>query len=211
MDPMTIMALTQAGVGLSQMVGGLLTKVPDRPQYQPNQATQEMVNTSRTEANSSLVPGQAQMQDSIRATTANAVNNVQRNSTNSADILAAASAAQMGENRSMGQLYQQSLSYKDRARARHMQALSSMSQAQDQAWQINKQQPYTDAVATKSALFGAGMQTTMDAAGGLGAILQSKPTSYQQQSSTSGVGQNSGFGSGLGLPTGNGSEYSNYV
>ena len=205
MDPVTLMTLIQGGVGLSQMLGGALTNAPERPTYKPTQALSEIVNTTRTEANSAIVPGQAQMQDAIRTSTANTINNVQRNSTNSADILAAASAAQMGENRSLSQLYQQNLNYKDRARARHMQALSSLSQAQNQAWQYNQQQPYENSMAAKSALFSSGMQTTGDALGGLGAILQANKQMQKPE------GSKPSLGSIYDMPMGNGSLYSNIV
>ena len=201
-----ILAGAQGIYGLSQLLGGATMNTPDRPTYQPNQATQEMVNATRTEANSAIVPGQMQMQDALRANTANAVNTVQRNSTNPASILAAAGAAQMGENRSLSQLYQQNLSYKDRARARQMQALSSLSQAQDKQWEINKQQPWMDAVNTKSALFGGGMTTLGDSLGGLGAILQNKQLQKPEDTKTP-------LGSiyNMNMPTGNGSLYSNIV
>ena len=205
MDPVTLMTLIQGGVGLSQMFGGALTNSPERPMYKPPQALSEIVNLASREANATVMPGQAQMQDQVRATTANAMNYVQRNSSNTADALAAASAAQVGENRLLGQLYQQNLNYKDRARARHMQALSSLSQAQNQAWQYNQQQPYENSVAAKSALFSSGMQTTGDALGGLGAILQANKQLQKPE------GVNHSLGSIYDLPMGNGSLYNNIV
>jgi hypothetical protein len=167
-----IPAMIQGGVGLAQLIGGAATKAPDRPQYAPPAALSEMVSNANLEANASMMPGQAQMQQQVRTNSANAINNVQQNATSSSQMLNAIGAINQSENRGMNDIYQQSLSFRDRARSRQMQALSALAGSQNQAFQTNQMQPYQDAVATKSALFGAGMQTTGDALGGLGAIFQ---------------------------------------
>jgi hypothetical protein len=166
-----ILAATQGTIGLSQMIGGFLTKTPDRPEYAPPQALSEMVNTANREANASMMPGQAQMQQRIQAATSNMVNSAQQNATSSSQLLNSAAAAQVAENRSLTDLYLQSLSFKDRAMMRRQQALLGMAQAEDRAWDYNKNQVFQDKMSTKAGLLGAGLQTTTNAISGLGAAM----------------------------------------
>jgi hypothetical protein len=197
-----IPAILQGGIGLAQLIGGAATKTPDRPQYAPPAALSEMVSNANREASASMMPGQVQAQQQVRTNSANAINNVQQNATSSSQMLNAIGAVQLGENRSLTDLYLQSLSFKDRARMRQQQALSGLAQAQNQAFQTNQMQPYEQALATKSALFGAGMQTTGDALGGLGAIFQANQ--LQRNKPT-------GIDPSLGIPMGDGSAFNNLV
>jgi hypothetical protein len=158
-DPITMMALAQGGIGLAQMIGGALTKVPDRPKYQPAQATQQAVNMAERESNASVMPGYAQATQQINQNTANAVNTVAQNASSSSDIMNAAGAAQVRGNMSLSDLVRANMQDKARRKGVHLQTLGQLAAEQNKAWQINEQQPYLDAAQARSALFGGGMQT----------------------------------------------------
>lgn len=212
MDPLTLAALAQGTLGIGQMLGGLFSKVPDRPNYSIPDAVNQQVNIANRDVNSSMMPGEARMQGQIEKNTANTVSRMQQSSKSSSDLLQAASGAQMQQNQGLSNLYMQGLSYRDRARSRQMQALSSLAGAQDKAWEINKQQPFLDAAAKRSGLIGGGLQTTADALSGLSAIKQqgagggaTEVIRPQGQASVSQTGINPTWG----VPMGNGSLYSN--
>ena len=193
-------AMIQAGLGLGQMIMSA-NQTANRPEYKPPRAIIEAKNIAEREANATLMPGQAQMQNQIQANSANSISHLQKASKSTADIINGVGAIQAQENRSLTDLYLQSLSYKDRARNRQMQALSGLANAQNQAWEYNQQQPYEYAMASKSALLGAGLQTSMDAVAGIGAHMQQQ---------AKGPAVKPPLGSIYDLPV-NGSLYSNIV
>ena len=172
MDPITLAALAQGGIGLAQMVGGMVTNVPSRIKYQPAAATQQAVNMAEREANASLMPGYAQAQQGINQNAANAVNTVAQNASSSSDILNAASGAQTMANRSLSDLVRMNMQNKAHRRGVHLQTLGQLAREQNHAFQINEIQPYQEAAQTKSALLGGGLQTLTDAGSQYAAIAQ---------------------------------------
>jgi choline dehydrogenase-like flavoprotein len=173
-------ALAQAGIGLSQLIGGALTNVPDLPTYQPTQATQQAVNMAEREANASLMPGYAEATQQINQNTSNAVNTVAQNASSSSDIMNAAGAAQVRGNMSLSDLVRANMQDKARRKGVHLQTLGQLAAEQNKAWQINEQQPYLDAAATKSALMGAGLQTLTDAGSQYAAYAQMQPPKQKE-------------------------------
>ncbi|WP_017731261.1 hypothetical protein [Nafulsella turpanensis] len=184
MDPITIISLAQGGIGLAQMAGGALTKTPKRPEYKPAAAIVEAEQTAERESNASLMPGYAQAQQGIQQSAANALQNVTKTAQSSGDILNSVGGIQGMQNRSLSDLVRMNMQDKARRKAVHMQSLGALAGEQQRAFQYNEAEPYQNAIQTKSALFGGGLQTLSDAAANYSAYAQMKQGQPQQKEVT---------------------------
>ena len=183
MDPITLAALAQGGIGLAQMVGGIATKAPDRPKYSPAPAIQQAVNLAEREA-SAIMPGYGHATQQINQNTANAVNTVAQNASSSSDILNAAGGAQTRANMSMSDLVRMSMQDKARRRGVHLQTLGQLANEQNKAWEYNQRRPFEEAREVRSSLLGGGLQTLTNAGSQYAAIAQMQAGMPQEKTIT---------------------------
>lgn len=154
-----IVPLVLAGVQLASA----LSQKNKRPERGVSGATNESVNTARTDANLTRRPGRDLANEQIRQEGANALANVQRSTNDVNKILASASAIQGSQNRAMQQQDMMDIQAREAAKGRLHGALGQQAQEQQRAWDFNYGLPYQQAEMRKQQNLGAGIQNASTA------------------------------------------------
>jgi len=173
MDPMTIAALIQAGIGLA---GGIQKGIASakqkkmaneygktkRPDYQIPPSLQKATDMARANLNPEI---NKQLLQEIAANSATAINRAGKVGTSTADMLAAIGGINANENAAKRQFFGDNQQRKDLMLGQYMQQLGAMGGQENKAWEWNKAQPYLNAQDAAQAL---NQSSAQNAAGALG-------------------------------------------
>lgn len=195
MDPMTIAALIQAGIGLA---GGIQKGVTGYQQkrkakaYQ-NSARPTMTNPPALDAalNSAAAglnpPVNSQLLQEIGNTEANNYDNAARIGTSSADRIAAAVGSNVNAMRMKRQFMADAQARGDNRLATYQALLGTVAGQQNENWKWNKAEPYLNAQETAAALNKSGTENSLGAMGDIiaggsaaaGSLMQGKQMDTQ--------------------------------
>jgi len=179
MDPMTIAALIQAGIGLA---GGIQKGVASvkqkkmaneygktkRPDYQIPPSLQKATDMARANLNPEI---NKQLLQEIAANSATAINRAGKVGTSTADMLAAIGGINANENAAKRQFFGDNQQRKDLMLGQYMNQLGAMAGQENKAWEWNKAQPYLNAQDAAQALNQSSAQNAAGALGDLAAGL----------------------------------------
>lgn len=147
-----------------------LRKGRDRPEYKVPGAFQEAVTTARSLTQGTR-PGREVAEESIRQTTANAVNASRASSNNSAELLAAISASNKEESQAMRNQDALDAQFQTQMQGNLQRALSQQGREQARAFDINEMQPFIDEQQTKARLGQAAISNFFTGFDDLGTIF----------------------------------------
>ena len=151
-------------IGAGQLIGGILTKKGDRPEYQIPDAIKTQAEQATMESQSARRQGRGVADQLIARQASTALEQVKSASSSSSQVAMGALAAQQNANQAYTQqdvIDQQDLQQRIAMRSRAMGLLAS---GQEQEQQYNVLTPYAERSAAKSALMGAGIQNIYSAA-----------------------------------------------
>ena len=165
MDPLTIMALAQVGLGIGQMVKGAIGSLGKAPTMEiPKSATQAL-NIAKTQAGQSMMPGQKIMEDKLASQAAAASQRIMEASGGSGAALGGLAQVQRGLNDQLGNLAMNQASYIDQQKQGLRGELGNMANWEQQQFQMNQYQPYLHQMDASRRLTESGMQNLWGAAG----------------------------------------------
>jgi len=196
MDPMTIAALIQAGIGLA---GGIQKTVASakqnkmakeygktkRPEYQLPPSLQKATDMARANLNPAV---NSQLLQEIGTSSANAINRASKVGSSTADMLAVIGNANAQENAAKRQFFGDNQQRKDMMLGNYMNQLSAMAGQENKAWEWNKAQPYLNSQEASQALHQSSAQNAAGAlgdlaggiAGGANSLMQGKQIENQK-------------------------------
>ncbi len=180
---MGIAPLILAGIAAAPALGKIISGIGQRKQAKKikpdplTAATRQATALAQQRAGATTMPGEEQIKASVRQSTANAIANAQKAGTSTADILAAGSAANVGEQRAMTDIGIQSAGFKDVAQTQLMEQKNreaiemAMNRQQAQAMQAQLQASGTENIFgglsdITNVGIGAGMGVFGDVTGG---------------------------------------------
>ena len=170
---MAIPALAQAGLGIYQAISGAKQAKTPRPEYEiPGAATAALAEAKKL-ASQRQLPGQQLMEEQMAASTARTIGDIQEVAPSGAAALGAIGQTHQTEQQAQRDLALKGAQYQAANQAALRQQLGQYAGFQEKEFDINQMQPYLAAMATASAMKGAGMQNIYGGiSSGAGAIAQ---------------------------------------
>lgn len=154
------------GLGIAQMIRSSRMK-PQRPTYDIPQEIYDQLALRQSTLNARM-PGAQQAEANIARSAQSGLYNIAQGGGGAASFLANASMAQANSNRAFQDLAVQEAADRYNRIGGLENAQGIMAGYRDQAFEYNKNQPYQDAVATKSALMQGGLTNAYNATQDLG-------------------------------------------
>lgn len=159
MDPLTIMAIAQFGLGAIQGLSGLVNRAnATRPTYKMPESVKEAVNLSNFLRQSDM-PGYSNAIQQNNLAASNVLATVQQ----SGDALLSAPLIQQMQASGARNIAVENMRYKDAANRNYQEALMRKAEYQDREWQINKFAPYADLMRESQNQIGAGTKNIFGA------------------------------------------------
>jgi hypothetical protein len=161
MDPLTMMALAQTGLGLFQSVtgGGLLASAK-RPEYKRPQEANTALAIAQARAQSDM-PGLSRNLDQNALAAANAISA----STQGGRGIEVAPVIQAQQQQANAAAFTRNAQYKDQSLANYQRQLAVSANYADTEFQMNKFAPYMDKVTQGKTLLGGGLQNAFSGFG----------------------------------------------
>lgn len=185
-------AVYKIGEGISENVKAKrLSKTP-RPTYAPPTAAEDALNLAKIRAARTTLPGQAMMENKIGATAANTIGALKEVSPTNASLLAGVSAAGANQGEQVTNLSIEAARQKAINEATLVSQLGTFAGYQDKAFEINKYQPYINAMNKAAQLQAAGKEKIYGGikdVSGIASVLFGKPTDTNNK-----TGANMGLG-----------------
>ena len=173
MDPLTISAILQGskmayelGTGISQGIKG--KKLADsavRPVYKAPESAQKALSNAEAMAGASMFPGQERAEENIYAGTSQALTSAEGAAESSSDFLGALSGISGNQQNALRGVADTALKYQDTNKQRLNEALMSMANYEDKAFELNQYQPFIDQTNAARALKGASKENISNAFG----------------------------------------------
>lgn len=129
-----------------------------RPAYEIPAATKAIVNKSAFEAGKFGLPGQDKIQAELDRNSASTRRSIKESGLSPIAMMQAFSASEQNNDMANEKLGIEAAKYKDQAQGRYMASLQGLAGEQKAQWNIDKFQPYDNAMAAASALTNAGMR-----------------------------------------------------
>lgn len=156
-----ILAKAKSAVGLGQTLFGFLKKKPKRPTY-TNDAVDEQLNTARQAANATTSTENETVKANIRQGTADAINAASRTSSSTSEVLAAAAAAQAGQNKAMVQQGVNNQLFRDQRLQNLQRALGVKAQDNMQKFDYNEASKYHEDLSKRDSLIQGGLNNLFE-------------------------------------------------
>lgn len=161
--------IMQGALGAGQAIGGLMG-LRDRPEYEIPDALKQSVALARARVSNPYMEGYTQATEQLDLQTANAIRAAQE-SGNAQEAIAGVAGAQQRGASDLARMNEES---QRRDIDSLVSVLGSLSQAQDQEWQMNEFAPFADSSREARDVFGAGMENLYGALDkyGIASIIQ---------------------------------------
>jgi len=160
MDPMTMMALAQGAMGLTQAIGGAFSSAK-RPEYKMPEAVRQSLALAKVNVANPYSPGYSQAKAESDLTMANQLSAAQQQG-NPMEAIQTIAAGQQKANRDL-QMYNEQDQKTDISNFQG--ELGKVAQAQDLMFQMNEFAPYQDKSQQSKNMIGGGIENIFAAGG----------------------------------------------
>lgn len=161
--------LFKGALGLAQLVRGRAMRQPVRPTYEIPQPIQNQLGARQMNLHGRMA-GASQVEENIMQGQATAMGNIKQGATSGAALLGSAAMAQAQSDRAMTNLQSQEAADYQRRLDGLERAQGLMASYQDKEFDINRYEPYSQAMETRSALTQGGLMNLyggLESAGGI--------------------------------------------
>ncbi len=156
-------AIISAIGGAVQVAQGAKNAGKTAPPYEISESAKRRMKNAEVLAAQRGLPGQAEMEEKIRTSAANAVSAIKKNAQSGSEIIAGLGRVQSRENEAMNQLgIEAAQDYYNRQNIMQ-EELSRMDEQERQKWQYNQYEPYLVAQQAAKEQKSAGWQSIMNA------------------------------------------------